>query len=1076
MQQLTRLTFLLIALLLIKAGGLNAQSRGSKEQQDSIERLFINQRLSSVANRGVSSGSSVSAKRYAERTLRSSGILSMNSSQCPDTSERFFLTTNDYYLYVKTPYKTRSGDLVIAAEYSRKTPPYKTGAALIRCDYDGNVKWTKLYDSSNNLSYQYHWFYKVLELSDGSLLAVGKTTNPITHNNDLLLIKTNANGDVIWNKVYNSRFWTGGSGSADYFYVQQIKQDPYTNDVYLCGPFWTDGKCIVKINPANGNIVWGKSYKLPSGSTFDLPFGFDIRQNDLVYFGRNNGYSNYNPISIIRVNKTTGDTLQTKVLQSEDPAGYRPDILTPEELVKLDNGNYIVSGKSFGYWSFNWDKITPLYHATVIEIDSALNFVRAYNFRSAIESNSYNTRISVHPDGSGMLNYMQFISGYTANIFMIQFKNGQILKQRKLFYSGMGMPDENKSIKTPDGGDLLVKLLGDSALKMGKIEFLKLHISDTSSACLGVDDYSTFVHHFTMKQIPYGFDSVKVNPFNESQTKTFTVTPISLSKEPGCFIVSYCDTLALSTPDSTICLGDSVLLSIHKNIACGTTVPISFDTSAVQYAVYVNDSTLKFKFKKTWRGYISASLQGCSIIKDSVFITVLKAPDSLSLGRDTILCAQNSILLNAKDGYRKYRWQNGSTDSTFLVTQPGKYHVTTEDACGNIFSDTIDVAAAPPVPLNVGPDRTKCNSDTLQLSAPTGFLNYSWSPAYNISSLTTRQIVVNPLVDTTYYLKAEKTPGCFGFDTVRIKVNTSPAIRLGNDTSFCNGQSITLSAGTGFTSYQWNNGGTNAQATISNKGIYSVIGTTAEGCKSYDTLQVLNVYANPVVRLNKDTTLCMGASRLLDAGNFSSYLWNNGSVAQSITVTGPGIYKVTVTDVNGCKGTDSSSIKVLHPLPARFLLPDTSICSYGSLVLFANTNFQSYLWNTNAGTSTIEIKKPGQYWLQVTDTNGCLGKDTVTVLQKECMVGLYVPTAFTPDGNGLNDDFKPMLFGDVEQFQFTVFNRWGQILFQTNDRLKGWDGNWKGTPQIPGIYIWSCSYKLANEKPVLRSGTVTLIR
>ena len=144
----------------------------------------------------------------------------------------------------------------------------------------------------------------------------------------------------------------------------------------------------------------------------------------------------------------------------------------------------------------------------------------------------------------------------------------------------------------------------------------------------------------------YLFDSIKVDPLRESQTKTFTVTPIGLSKEPGCFIVSYCDTLSLSTPDSTICLGDSVLLSIHKNIACGTTVPISFDTSAVQSAIYINDSTVKFKFRKTWRGYISASLQGCNILKDSVFITVLKAPDSLSLGKDTILCAQNSILLS----------------------------------------------------------------------------------------------------------------------------------------------------------------------------------------------------------------------------------------------------------------------------------------------------------------------------------------------------------------------------------------------------------------------------------------------
>jgi gliding motility-associated-like protein len=998
--------------------------------------------------------------------------ITATTALCPDTSERFFIKSDNYYIYPKEPFVAKNGDLLFPGEYLPYTPPYISGAALLRTDIEGNVKWLKLIDSANNIKSQYHYYYKIIELADGSILAAGGTKNPMTDNNDLLLTKMNSNGNVIWTKTYNSRFWTFGSGSADYFYVQQMKQDAYSGDVFFCGPFWTAGKCIVRINIANGNIVWGKSYQLTSGTTFDVPFGIDIKQNEIIYFGKNSGYTNV-PVNIYRINKANGSMIENKFLKSTD---IKVDFLGNEELVKLSNGNYVISGKSYGYYEFNWNGITPLYHASVVEFDSSLSFVRAFNIRNPVYSNTHNTVITVYPDGSGTLNMDIGRSSYSSDNFIAQFSNGQIIKQRKIEYRGRSTPLRYNSVKLPDGGDLMVSFTADSVSNLGEIEFLKLHTSDTSSECVGRDYYQYSIYPFLMQPHLWSFDSVRVDPFRESVQKTFRVRTETLTKNPGCFIVSYCDSLDLSISDSTICLGDSILLSIHKNIACGTTVPISYDTSAVQSALYVNDSTMQFKFRKSWRGYISAALRGCAIMKDSVYVTVLKTPDSLYLGKDTALCPQNSILLNAKDGYSKYRWQDGSTDSTFTVTQPGRYYVVTEDACGNSYNDTVNVAQAPPVPLNIGPDRAKCNTDTLQLFAPTGFINYTWSPNYNISTLTSRQIVVNPLTDTSYYLKAEKTPGCFGFDTVKVKVNKSPAISLGNDTSFCNGQSITLVAGTRFASYQWSNGSANTQISVNNNGAYSVIGTTAEGCKSYDTLQVLNVFTNPVVRLNKDTGLCIGESKILDAGNFVGYLWNNGSTGQTIAVTGIGDYKVIVTDRNGCIGIDSSSIKTMYPLPALFLSPDTSVCSYSSLILQANDAYSSYVWSNNSVSSSIEIKTPGQYWLQVTDANNCFGIDTINVALKECMVGLYIPNAFTPDGNGLNDEFKPMLFGNVEEFRFTVYNRWGQVVFQSTDRLRGWDGLFKGVQQIPGLYAWTCVYKLSGEPRVAKSGTITLIR
>jgi hypothetical protein len=240
------------------------------------------------------------------------------------------------------------------------------------------------------------------------------------------------------------------------------------------------------------------------------------------------------------------------------------------------------------------------------------------------------------------------------------------------------------------------------------------------------------------------------------------------------------------------------------------------------------------------------------------------------------------------------------------------------------------VAEHPPIPFNAGPDRSKCNTDTLHLTAPSGFLNYQWSNNYNISSTSSQTVIVNPLTDTAYYVKAEKTPGCFAYDTVRIHVNTSPAISLGADKSFCSGDSAELDAGSGFSQYIWNSGSSAQQISVKTAGTFSVIGITEEGCKSYDTLKV-NVFANPVVSLDHTSYLCTGSSRLLDAGSYSSYLWSDGSTSSRMVVKDIGIYTVQVTDANGCKGTDTTRITSILPLPSHFLPNDTLLCSYDKL-------------------------------------------------------------------------------------------------------------------------------------------------
>lgn len=997
------------------------------------------------------------------------------NSVCFDTSARKFLYHDSLYFYSYTPAPTADGNLLISGEYVTYSP-YSYGGFLLKCDYNGNVLWTKLYDSTGHSGYNYFNYYMVKELSDGSILLGGSTSNQVTDNDDVILTKTDNAGNITWNKIYKSRIWTNGNGSADFFYIQDMKQDPYAGDIYVCGPHWNTGKALIKVSSATGNIVWSNLYQYSNNGydVSDIPFGIDILPNEIRYFGKFYGYGLH--LSVIRVNKQTGDTLQTKLYKISDTLTNKVGFLSADQVVRMNNGNYRLSGSCYGAYQFQWDGITPFYQAAVAELDSNLNFVRAFAFSNPIESNIYNTRTTLFPDGSGFFSMAKVISGFTADVYYVQFMDRNIVRQRERHYYNEGMPWENLAVKTPDGGDLVIKLLGDSVTNLSKTEFRKLHISDTSSVCLGTDNYSTTIFPFSYGPDLWYMDSIGYNVFSESQTKTISKSAVSINTLPGCEMISHCDTLKLLASTSTICVGESITIIIRKNRECGSTVPLLYDTTVVSSALQLNDSTFTFQFDAPWSGFIYGSLQGCVLMKDSVAVNVLQAPAILSLGPDTSICPGNTIILNAHTGYASYLWQDGSVDSSFTVTEPGLYYVTTTNACGGNFTDSVIVSPHPPVPIDIGPDRIKCNSDTIHLQATPGFLNYTWSPDYNISSTSSQNVVISPATDTSYFIKAEKTPGCFAYDTITVTVHHSPPVFLGNDTSFCSGSTILLDAGNGFSSYQWNNGSTSQQLAVNTAGDYSVIAATVQGCRSSDTLKVLTVFANPVVSLADKPFICTGTSVVFDAGAFSGYSWSTGSISQTITVNLPGEYFVTVTDNNQCHGSDTTRILALFSLPAAFLPGDTNICSYGSLQLKPTTLFSSYLWSNAQTSPSITITQPGVYWLQATDNDHCSGKDTIIVNPKDCMKGFYIPNAFTPNNDGKNDIFMPLLFGNVKQYRFTIYNRWGEKVFDTKQTGKGWDGMIGGTKQDTNMFIWSCSYQFEGEELKVEKGVVMLVR
>jgi gliding motility-associated-like protein len=249
---------------------------------------------------------------------------------------------------------------------------------------------------------------------------------------------------------------------------------------------------------------------------------------------------------------------------------------------------------------------------------------------------------------------------------------------------------------------------------------------------------------------------------------------------------------------------------------------------------------------------------------------------------------------------------------------------------------------------------------------------------------------------------------------------------------------------------------------------------TVAGCDSVVTTKLI-VNAKPVPDLGGDKNLCVGSSLTVTPGVFTSYVWQDGASQSNFSVNTGGTYWVTVTNSNNCSATDTIRITAVQA-PSNFLKALDSVCSYETLTIRPSGNFSSYVWSTGETQNNIVIQNPGEYWLKVTDINSCNGTDTITVVAKECMKGVYIPTAFSPNKDGKNDLFHPLIFGKIKKYYFAVYNRWGHIVFESKEVNKAWDGTVAGVLQDPNVYVWICTYQFEGEEVKTERGSVVLMR
>lgn len=355
-------------------------------------------------------------------------------------------------------------------------------------------------------------------------------------------------------------------------------------------------------------------------------------------------------------------------------------------------------------------------------------------------------------------------------------------------------------------------------------------------------------------------------------------------------------------------------------------------------------------------------------------IPLLNISSSLQVGDTIYICPGDSVQIGV-NACRSTLWSTGDTTSSIWVTQPGIYYtsIANPPLCF-AFSNFIYVQSlAPDAVLAANGPTTFCPGDSVTLSVTPG-VSYLWSNGATTQNITVR----NP---GNYYCSVSygQSANCADVSDT-ISVSYSPAIAMSISTSgplsICQGQTVTLTSST--PNVNWSTGATSPSIVVSTAGNYTATPTDPGFCPIADTVALV-VNTNPVVSVTGNDTICQGASSVLATGStYTAYLWSNGQSSPTINATTAGVYSVTVTDGNGCTGSNSINVTVLtNPSPS--ISGDFDFCTGGSTVITATPGFTSYSWSTGGSSANLNITTAGSYSVTVTDAYGCTGNATQAV-------------------------------------------------------------------------------------------------
>lgn len=500
---------------------------------------------------------------------------------------------------------------------------------------------------------------------------------------------------------------------------------------------------------------------------------------------------------------------------------------------------------------------------------------------------------------------------------------------------------------------------------------------------------------------------------------------------------------------------------------------ISIDAGGIyeSYLWSTGDSTKTIQVDQPGMYTVIAGKKGFKMPEAYGYVYVQSKAANIFKSTDTMFCPKTLHALTIPGNITNILWMDGDTSRIKHVDQE-KYKVTGIDSNGCVVRDSICVTIHDNPKVAFGNDTTFCSSQSLQLNlktyidettVPNKISSFLWQDSSTQNSFTITQ-------PGTYW-GSIKFNGCTVADTIKVNYVSIPKVDLGKDTSLCDGDSLSLFVQPSDATYWWSTGNTSNTITVKQTNKYWAK-VSKDICVNTDTINI-QFKPMPFVALQKDTTICEGTSLLLNNNPNPAYKykWQNGDTTRSLAVTTAGTYSVQA-DLNGCFSSDTIIIGMMERPVIH--LSDTFLCKGSQLLLNPHvSSTDKVIWQNTIATHTYRITAPGVY--SVYTSNKC-GEDTkdITVIEKLCKV--LMPTAFTPNGDNMNDVFRLKDAGLVKAFHLIIYNRLGQQVFETFTPEKGWDGTFNGIQQPSGTYVWFINYTDTENNKGTDRGYVVLLR
>lgn len=666
-----------------------------------------------------------------------------------------------------------------------RSPTSNGYGIMIRFNKDGSLGWSKMI-ISNPFS-GYIAFESIEEAQNGNIHIIARFNNG-THdgNPPFHLLVFSPNGNVINQKrigitnsinlnnkfVRTSLILKYGADSLLYIFSGQTNA-------------FTENQLFLMTADNSGSIGSSTIINAQLSGGWDAPVfrNGKVNGNDLILYGSSgfigqcvNGSSNGLAFFSVKINMTNKSVITFKAYCAPANSPFNGLYQTPDDFFSseafdntffLSNGNVIMTKTYLGLESTTLGAVNKLF--SISTFDSSFNHLHSeYIVTGNIMKEKTIQELVI--DSLGVRHFSFYDFKNQSLYYALADPNNLPFLQKKISLPSSKQYihfTRNNIIENGYLASLTILSYNNNSTHIDKFKILA---KDTAQSCFGSD--TSFLSSIPAQVSPINWQGqFSSEPgIVVEQTISFFSVNYPFQRTIICNIINKCDTIKLHAPDTVCDISQPVIITAYKNPLCTGKVNFFFDTTQIQTFAQINDTTLSLSFNKNYKGKIFAQPSTCDQLSDSIEIIVNAPISPIDLGKDTLYCPGKGYLLSAYNAnFKTYNWQDGSADSIYVASQPGTYYVSATDFCGRIYSDTIEIKNHSSI-LSAGIDTSLCKFQSISLQASARFVNYTWSPSYNISTTTGRTVNVFPKTTTAYTVSADLFPGCSLKDTILVSV------------------------------------------------------------------------------------------------------------------------------------------------------------------------------------------------------------------------------------------------------------------------------------------------------------------